>query len=379
MGQRRRRRAWVVAVCIVVVGLMAGCSSAPTPRPSIDGPLSAVCPSTVVIQTDWEPEAEHGPLYNLVGDGYEVDTANKSVRGPLMDGDTATGVDVEIRIGGSSVGYQSSQALLYSDTDILLAYGRVSEYMSTQQDLPVKAVLSGLEKSPYAIYWDPKTYPDVDSIADLKSRDVTVLAGATEDVWMSYLTGEGILDEDELDRSDAPRPATFVAAGGKLAEAGYITAEPYMYEHEVSAWGRAVKGQTLHDTGYPEYFQSLIVRERDVTGQAACLRELVPVLQRAQVGYANSPDRANALIVDLVKAYNTGWVYSAGAATYSHAQQVKRGLLANAPDGTMGSFDSARVQRLIDIVAKYHSADVARYGPDDLVTTEFLDGSVRRN
>ena len=30
--------------------------------------LSADCPSTVVIQTDWNPEAEHGHLYEMIKD-----------------------------------------------------------------------------------------------------------------------------------------------------------------------------------------------------------------------------------------------------------------------------------------------------------------------
>src|SRR5262245_3524219 len=34
--------------------------------------LASVCPDPIVIQTDWFPESEHGALYNLVGEGYEV-------------------------------------------------------------------------------------------------------------------------------------------------------------------------------------------------------------------------------------------------------------------------------------------------------------------
>lgn len=377
MSTRIRRRAAAPVVLAVCAALLSACAPAAGPTSTAgSGPLAGVCPATVVIQADWEPEAEHGPVYDLLGNDYTIDTSKKSVRGPLLDGSKPTGVNVEIRIGGSSVGYQSAQALLYGDKGILFAYGRVTEVMAAQSTLPVVGVLSGLEKSPYAIYWDPRTYPDVHTIADLKKHDVTVLAGATEDVWISYLTGEGILAPSQIDRSDAPRPATFVAAKGAVAEAGYITAEPYTYEHEVTAWGRPLVGQLIHDTGYPEYFQTLIVRKADVAAQSACLTKLVPILQRAQVAYAKDPPRANALIVRLVQAYDTGWVYSAGAAAYSHEQQVKRGLLADGADGVMGSFETARVQRLIHIVATYHSASVAQYTPGDLVTNQFLDRSV---
>jgi hypothetical protein len=60
-----------------------------------------------VFQTDWNPEAEHGQLYNLVGDGYTVDTAKTRVSGPLMASGKDTGVKVEVRSGGPTIGFQS--------------------------------------------------------------------------------------------------------------------------------------------------------------------------------------------------------------------------------------------------------------------------------
>ena len=35
--------------------------------------LKGVCPDNIVIQTDWFPEAEHGALYNMVGDDPSID------------------------------------------------------------------------------------------------------------------------------------------------------------------------------------------------------------------------------------------------------------------------------------------------------------------
>ena len=46
--------------------------------------LAGVCPDPLVIQLDWEPESEHGGLYQMVGDGYEIDTEFKRVTGPLV-------------------------------------------------------------------------------------------------------------------------------------------------------------------------------------------------------------------------------------------------------------------------------------------------------
>ena len=100
-------------------------------------------------------------------------------------------------------------------------------------------------------------------------------------------------------------------------------------------------------------------------------------MKRAQVAYAEYPTRTNALIVDLVKSYDTGWVYTPEGAEFAHAKQVELGLLANGADGVMGSFDTARVQTLIDIVAEFHDEKVSAFAPADLVTNEFLDSSVK--
>lgn len=373
-------RRWTGATALLSVAtLLAACSSgsaADADAPTRDGILADVCPATVVIQADWEPESEHGGIYNLLGDDHEVDTAAKSVSGPLLAGGTDTGVDVEIRIGGSSVGYQSAQALLYQDRDIMLGYGRVTEFMIAQEATPVTAVMATLEKSPYAVYWDPETYPDVETIADLKTAGATVLVGSGEDVWIDYLIGTGQLDESQIDRSDAPKPATFVAAAGAVAEAGFITAEPFMYEKEIADWGKPVTGQLLADAGYPEYFQALVVRTGDVTEQADCLAALVPVLQQAQADYATDPSVADALIVDLVEQYDTGWVYTPAQAEFAATTQLELGILANSSDGVMGKFDLDRVGELIEIIGEHSDNDVSGITPEDLVTNEFIDEGI---
>ena len=48
-----------------------------SPRRRLPGRRSA-------IQTDWNPEAEHGFLYQMIGDGYTVDKDKFAVTGPLI-------------------------------------------------------------------------------------------------------------------------------------------------------------------------------------------------------------------------------------------------------------------------------------------------------
>lgn len=373
----RRSLATLTAI-VATGGLLAACGSSDeeAPKASGKGELADVCPSNIVIQTDWEPEAEHGGVYQLVGDGYTVDTDKKSVTGPLLDKGKDTGVTVEVRIGGASVGYASVSQLMNDDTDIMLGFSRVGDSIVTQKTIPVTAVLATMEKSPYSIYWDAGTYPDVNTIADLKKHpDATIMIGNEAEVWVPYFEKQGIIDAKQLDRSAQDKPAAFVGADGKNAEIGFITAEPNLYSNGV--WGKYdIKGQTLADAGFPEYFQSLVVRSEDVKAKAACLKKLVPIIQQAQLDYRNDPAKTNKLIIELVEKYQNAWQYDMDSANYAHDTGVKLGILADSKDGVTGKFDMDRVQKILDIVSANPDVDATGVTADKLATNEFIDDSI---
>jgi len=130
--------------------------------------LAGVCPDTVVLQTDWMPEAEHGFLYNLVGDGYEMDNDKAYVTGPLVVGGVDTGVMIQVRSGGQPQQFTPVTQIMYNDSDILAGFVYTDEAIQfSGSEFPTVAVMSGFEKNPQMIMWDPATYPDVKGIADL--------------------------------------------------------------------------------------------------------------------------------------------------------------------------------------------------------------------
>ena len=75
---------------------------------------------------------------------------------------------------------------------------------------------------------------------------------AARPTW-TYLTGAGIIPSAQADGSYDGTPANFVAAGGKDAQQGFASAEPYIYENEVADWGKPVEYQLINDAGYPDY------------------------------------------------------------------------------------------------------------------------------
>ena len=337
--------------------------------------LAGVCPDPLVIQLDWEPESEHGGIYQLVGDGYEIDTDAKSVRGPLVAGGNETGIDIEVRIGGFAVGFQPVQSLMYQDQDIFMGFVRATEAMATYADVPIVSVMATFEKSAFAIYWDPETYPNVHQIADLRDEGATILLGRP-DVFQDWWLAEGIMDESQMDLTDQPKPAAFVGQGGAVAEAGFATAEPFIYEVEVPEWGKPIRTQLIHDTGFEEYFQAIGVRADDAVDRADCLKEVVPIIQQAHVDFLNNPGPTNQLILELVDTYDTGWIYTQGVADFAVSTMLELGIMGNGDNNTLGDFDMDRVTGLLEIIAQVTDADVSGLAPEDLVTNEFIDFSI---
>jgi hypothetical protein len=384
------RPKWTALLTAVSMLALAGCASDDeTTSNASAGPsapagstydLASVCPSTVVVQTDWNPESEHGGTYKLVGPNPKIDADKKRVTGTLVAKDgTDTGVKIEIRAGGPAIGFQNVAAQMYADTSITLGYGGSDDAIALSKNQPILGVFAGLEKSPQIVMWSPAAHPDWQSIADIGKTDTKVLyfQGAT---YMEYFTGKGILKKSQVDGSYDGAPANFVASGGKVAQQGFATAEPYIYEHEIKAFGKPVKFQLIADAGFDFYQQMLSIRSGEKEKLGPCLKKLVPIMQQAQVDFMSDPASTNKLILDLVTKYNNGWTYSQGVADNCVKQMKDLGIVGNGKDATIGNFEDSRLTALIDITKPIFTAQNKEMKPDikaaDLATNEFIDPSI---
>jgi hypothetical protein len=342
--------------------------------------LKGVCPDPIVFQKDWQPESEHGFLYNLVGKGYEVDTDKKKVTGPLVAQGKDTGVKIEIRTGGPAVGFQPVPQVMYSDPSINLGFVATDEGVQFSQKQPTTAVFGQMDISPLAIIWDPATYPEFKIIADIGQTDTKVLytKGLS---YMEFLVGSGILRRSQLDGSYDGSPALFVQSGGKAAFQGFATSEPYLYQHEIKQWGKPLKYSLVNDAGFVTYFSSVSIRAADKAKLAPCLKKLVPILQQSQIDFIANPEPAIAVILDLVQQYKTGWVYSKGLAEYSAKALKQLGMVENGPDGVLGNFDMARVNKIMQIMTpimagqKQHVKQGLK--AEDIATNEFINQNTK--
>ena len=377
----------LLGVAIAASLTLAACGGGDSASDNTSGAAEGVdlaaagCPSTVILQTDWNPEAEHGNLYQLVGDGYTIDTEKLRVTGDLVSGGQTTGVQVEIRAGGPAIGYSQVTAELYKDPEILLGFTSTDEAVShSGDDFKTVAVVAPFNINPQIIMWDPETYPDVKEIGDLKEKGVKVryFNGAA---YMDYFTSTGILDKDQTDGTYDGAPASFLAAAGKDAQQGFGTAEPYFYENVLKDWMKPVEYQYIHDAGWTAYAQSLGGTPANIEKYDSCLKELVPVIQKAMLEYLEAPDRANAIILDAVTQYNNGWVYDKGQADAAVQKMLADKLIANSPDGTLGSFDMDRVTKFIEIATPVFTSTGSKVKEglvaDDIVTNKYIDPSIK--
>lgn len=348
--------------------------------------LADVCPSTIALQTDWMPEAEHGFLYQMIGSGYTVDKGNAYVTGPLIDADgNDTGVKFQVRSGGGAQNFQSVTDIMYTASEsadtLLIGYVYTDEGIKYSATKPTIAIESGFEKNPQMIMWDPATYPDVQTIEDLGKTDATVryFGGAA---YMDYFTSQGILKPSQVDGSYSGDSSLFIADEGKAAQQGFGSAEPYNYEEVLDGWKKPVKFQYINDAGWTNYAESIAAKPEDVTKYADCFTKLVPIIQQAAVDYLADPTRANAIILDAVDQFGAdfGWVYTQGNLDYGVKVMQQDGLVANGPDGVMGKFDMDRVNDLIQKAIPVYTAQdnppKAGLTADQLVTNQFLDESI---
>ncbi|MFC4947332.1 ABC transporter substrate-binding protein [Pseudonocardia sp. GCM10023141] len=387
MNRRSVLVATTLAAALVLTACGSGGSTAPAapgaPAAPAGGPLdlkAAGCPATVVLQQDWQPEAEHGAMYSVVGPGYTIDSDKKSVTGPLVAQGVDTGVKVEVRAGGPNTGFKPVPALMYVDPSITLgAVNTDQAIVSAAAQQVTVAVTSQLTVSPQILMWDPATYPGMTTLKQVAATGAPVVTSG--EVLPALLASQGIITKAQSDTSYDGTPARFVS-DPKIMQQGFATAEPYIYENEIAQWHKPIASETFSNYGYSIYPEPLAVRADKLDGLRSCLQKLVPVMQRAQVDYLKTPGPTNALIVKLVDSYQTGWSYTAGDADFSAKTQLSGGFVENDPaSGVFGQFDPARMQDTVARFVPILQAAGTLTGPapaaTSLFTNDFIDKSVK--
>jgi hypothetical protein len=388
MRLRRLRRAGAVAAALLIV---ASCSNddaasnatdATTPAETATtvgaeqpnpNDLSQVCFSPIVVQTDWFPQAEHGGIYELLGDDYQVDAERGATTGSLVFRGVDTGVDLEIRAGGPFI-ESPVVTEMFLDGSIMFGYVGTDVALSRQAETPTLAVFNALSVNPQVIMWDATKHPNAKTIADI-AGEVPAISVFGDRPFMRYLVGEGVVPADKVDGN---YKGNLLLTTDDVAHQGFATSEPYRYL-TLDSGAITVAYQLLHDTGWTSYPQNLAINKLRLDALRGCLTKLVPMMQHAQLDYIADPQRTNAIIIAAVKAFDTFWTQDESLTTFAVNTMLGLGIIANGDTPTFGDFESPRID---DFIAKAipilraQGVEVPDLTAGDIATNEFLDPTI---
>ena len=384
MESNLNRLITAASIAITAAALIAGCasesslssstSSTFTPATLVESTrLDDVCDSTVAVQTDWFPQAEHGGLYELLGGEYTVDAVAGTTTGPLTFRGAATGVNLQIRAGGP---FLNSPVVteMFLDDSITLGYVGTDVAISRYAETPTLAVFNALAVNPQVILWNKALHPTAATISDI-AKEVEAVSVYSFGPYVQYLVNAGIIDAKKV---DANYKGDFALATRDIAHQGFATSEPYRYRTlESGAINTAY--QLVHDAGWTSYPQNLAINKLRLEELRPCLTALVPIMQQAQIDFVGDPERTIATIVDVVTQLNTTWSQTPELARYAVDTMNQLGIIGNGTTPTFGDLESPRIDDFIALatpILREQGLTIPDIQANDLATNEFLDVAI---
>ena len=335
--------------------------------------LADVCPSTIVVQTDWFPESEHGGIYQLMGDDAVASKDTGAVIGSLVVNGEPTGVNLEIRAGGP---FLESPVVteMYQDNAITFGYVGTDVAITRYNDAPTLAVFNALNINPQVLLWDATKHPEAKTIADA-AKTIKTFYVYGDPAWMRYFEAQGLIQKDQVDSN---YKGNLLLSTEDAAHQGFATSEPYKYANLES--GAITTGyQLIHDAGWNSYAQNLAIRKDRLEELRPCLEKIVPIFQRAQLDYIADPTRANAIILTTVATYDSWWTQSEGDVANGALAQKEMGIVGNGETPTFGDLEETRVNDFIakaTPILREQGLEIADITAGDITDNEFLDSSI---
>ena len=366
-----------LGISISLLGACGGSDTAATDTtaaaPTTAASLTDVCPATIVVQTDWFPESEHGGLFQLLGDDALASKDSGAVVGSLVVNGQPTGVNLEIRAGGP---FLESPVVteMYQDNAITFGYVGTDVAITRYTDAPTLAVFNALNINPQVLLWDATKHPEAKTIADA-AQTIKTFYVYGDPAWMRYFEAQGLIQTDQVDSN---YKGNLLLSTEDAAHQGFATSEPYKYANLES--GAITTGyQLIHDAGWNSYAQNLAIRKDRLEELRPCLEKIVPIFQQAQLDYIADPTRANAIILSTVATYDSWWTQSEGDVANGAASQKDMGIVGNGETPTFGDLEEARVNDFIakaTPILREQGLEIADIAAGDITDNTFLDTSI---
>jgi hypothetical protein len=345
---------------------------------------ASVCPSNMVIQTDWWPEVEHGGTYQLMGEGAEADAEFFTYAGPIDPAYAVGGIEtLEIRAGGGAIESQPVATVMKTDQDVILGYLNSDDVIQAAPTVEVTAVATTLQISPQMVMWDP-THLEIDK------NDPTTIAATGERVlhfpgsaYIDFFVSDGIMTADQSDPNYGGAPDQWVANGGDFIQQGFATNEIYKYENLID-WKDGAPAEVdfllIDDVGWQPYPGPYTVLTERLDELSPCLELFVPKLQQAWVDFLENPGPIGDEIIAVTEEYDNFWTLSPELNEAAYALFESTGIGSNGSDDTYGNFDEGRLSLLFDqmsaIMAEEGIDLPDGYTAESAYTNEFIDPSI---
>lgn len=343
-----------------------------------DEAAEAVCPSNLVIQTDWFPELEHGGTYQLIGPDGTADKDTVSYSGPVQEQYAVGGLEtLEIR----TVNFDKSNASVLADGDADMAYLTSSDIIKDSGAIPLVGIAKTLDQDPQMIMWDPALH-DVSEPADLAGTEAQLLhfPGSS---YVDYMIAQGFITEDQSNPSYDGSDGAWVADGGNFIQQGFATNEIYKYENDI-AWkdgGPAdVSFFTVGELGFENYPAVITMLQSTADELDSCLQLLVPAMSQAWVDYLADPQPITDRMITINEEYDGFWALSADLNAAGIELLEAEGYGVNSTDGTYCSLDTERLETLYGILAPIYAdqgTEIAD-GIDSIFTDKYCAGAPGR-
>jgi NitT/TauT family transport system substrate-binding protein len=303
----------------------------------------------VTFATNWKAQAEHGGFYQAVADGTYA----------------KYGLDVMIRAGGPQ---GNERALLPAGkVDFIMGGNMNQAFSAVKQNIPTKVVAAIMQKDPQCFMTHPGQ--GLDTWESLKKTTLLVGRGGFASFYQ-WMMAEYGFTEGQV------KPYTFNAApflaDKRLAQQGYVTAEPYAIERQ---GGFKPNIFLLADYGYDTYATTIETRTETIETNPAMVQRFVDA---SIIGWYNYIYGDNKAANDLIKKDNPEM--DDGQLAFSIAKMKEYGIIdsGDTVKSGIGAMTDARMKSFFDRTVKAKLSEPAM-DYQKAYTTQFVNKQVGLN
>ena len=262
--------------------------------------LKGVCPDTVVIQTDWFPEAEHGAPLPAARPGLHRSTPKQEVAdrpAGRLRRRTPASRSRSAPAARRSASRRSARRCTRTSRSPS-ARSTPTRRSRTRPSSRRVAVVAPLEISPLMIMWDTDGAPGLQHDRRHRRRPTPRSSTSRRDAYMRLpdrrRPGPGQPDRRLLRRH--ARPASSPSSGDDRQAGLRHRRAVHLRERAARAVVRSTSPTAHQRHRLPDLPRGAAIRAEDKDKLAPCLKKLVPIIQQATVDFIDQPGRDQRLI-----------------------------------------------------------------------------------